>query len=384
MVRTGRQSGTPDFAILHLCEALASGLLRVVPPLANESASNGIPTVVIHGRRPETPSDVADLFQPSVRLVAVPGWGDRSRHTSLVSMMRAAAALRRELSAYRGGILHMHSTHAGVVGRLVPARGWSRFYTPQGYAFLNASHPLAVRGSALAIEILLARRAHTLACSRAEGAIAARMLRAKHVSVVQNGLGLALAPPTRREAPSRLVVASVGRAYYQRRPDLFVQLASRLRRELEIDFCWFGDGPEADMLARAGVAVSGWVPQTVVESALAQSDVIVHFSAFEGLPLALLEAMSSGRAIIASDLPVIREVVGDAAILVRGPAEAAEAVRILHVDYRLRRELGTRARDRVRRLFSDHAMVRRTHAVYGLPGGDDRHGTERGRLGLRS
>ena len=42
-----------DAAVIHVCEALASGILRVVPALANETAAAGIPTVVVHGRRPE-------------------------------------------------------------------------------------------------------------------------------------------------------------------------------------------------------------------------------------------------------------------------------------------------------------------------------------------
>jgi glycosyltransferase involved in cell wall biosynthesis len=366
MQPSGKESPKPGFAIFHLCEALASGLLKIVPPLANESASNGIPTVVIHGRRPETPVDLSDQFDPTVRVVSVPGWGHRRGGAALISTIRAATVLRRELSGYRAGILHMHSTHAGVVGRLMPARGWSRFYTPQGYAFLNASHPGAVRALALGIEFVLARRGHTLACSRAEGAVASQVLRARRVSVVQNGVNAATGAPARREDGSRFVVASLGRAYYQRRPDLFAQLATRLRLESDIDFRWFGDGPEAEMLARAGVAVSGWLTQAAVESALGRSDVIVHFSAFEGLPIALLEAMTTGRALIATDIPVIREVVGDAAILVRDPVEAADAVRELHEDDRLRRELGTRAQDRVRRLYSESAMVGRTYAVYGL------------------
>ena len=355
-----------DFAIVHLCESLASGILKVVPPLANETASTGVTTVVIHGRRPETPPDVAGIFDPRVRLVAVPGWGRRSGHRAFVSAVRAAAVLRRELSRHRCGVLHMHSTHAGFVGRLVLASGWSRFYTPQGYAFLNASYPIAVRSLAFATELLLARRARTLACSQAEGAVAARLLRARCVSVVQNGLDATTAPARAGEGRSRFVVAAVGRAYYQRRPDLFAKLASELREELDVAFCWFGEGPASETLAGAGVDVSGWLSQSELASALRGADVVVHFSAFEGLPLALLEAMTAGCAIVASDLPVIREVVGDTAILVHGPADAADAVRGLYADDRLRRELAVRGRERARRLFSERAMVQRTLAVYGL------------------
>jgi len=94
--------------------------------------------------------------------------------------------------------------------------------------------------------------------------------------------------------------------------------------------------------------------------------VLVHFSAFEGLPLSLLEAMWAGRAVVASDLPAIREVVDDAGILVRDAAEAADAVRRLRGDAGLRAELAARAHDRAQRLFTRRAMVKRTLAAYGL------------------
>src|SRR5439155_18703876 len=110
------------------------------PALANGTAAREAPTVVVHGPRPETPVDVVRVFDPRVRLGPVPGWGDRSTVGSLVSMVRAASVLARELSRYEGGVLRLHSTYAGMVGRLLPAAGWRRFYTPHGYAFLNGSH----------------------------------------------------------------------------------------------------------------------------------------------------------------------------------------------------------------------------------------------------
>jgi hypothetical protein len=59
-------------------------------------------------------------------------------------------------------------------------------------------------------------------------------------------------------------------------------------------------------------------------------------------------------------------VVGDTAVLVHTSSEAAAAVRMLHADGDRRRELGLRARDRVRRLYTKEAMVGRTLAAYGL------------------
>jgi len=355
-----------DLAIVHVCEALASGILEIVPALANETAAREVSTVVVHGRRAETPVDVARVFDPRVRVVPVLGWGERSAFGSLVSMFRAASVLRRELSRYEGGVLHLHSTYAGVVGRLLPAAGWRCFYTPQGYAFLNVSHSPAVRGLTLATEAFLGRRGHTLACSRTEGDYAARLVGLNRVTVVQNGIDPDSLARDAVNPHERFTIASIGRAAYQRRPDLFAEMTTLLRKEVQAEFLWVGDGPERDVLDRAGVLVSGWLTQTDAAAAMSRVDILLHLSAFEGLPLALLEAMAARRAIVASDLPVIHEVLGDAGILVGGAIEAAAAVRRLHGDESLRMELAARAHERVRRLFTRRAMVERTLAAYEL------------------
>jgi glycosyltransferase involved in cell wall biosynthesis len=88
----------------------------------------------------------------------------------------------------------------------------------------------------------------------------------------------------------------------------------------------------------------------------------------EGCPVALLEAMASGRACIASDIPGSRDIVepGRSGDLV--PADdagaLAEAIRRLANDPSTRRALGDAARRRVLQKYSIECEVEAHESLY--------------------
>lgn len=353
--------------IVHFTESLATGVLGVVRELANDSAARGIPTSVVHGRRPQTPADVRALFHPDVRLVEVDGFGGRSVR-GVLAVPRAGRALRRELTERGGGILHIHSTFAGVVGRLAaPRRGWRTFYSPHGYAFLNPAHPAFVRTSARALERVLGRRATTLTASETEAEIARAELGLRHVETVPNGI--AVGERWAHASPGAVArVVSVGRAAPQRRPDLYAEIAARFRGRADVRFEWIGEGDFRLALEQAGVDVTGWVTPADVAERLAAADVVLHLATFEGLPLALLEAMRGGRAIVASDLPVLREVGEGVVEFVADAESGVAAIERLLADPERRERLGDAAADRVRDRYSVAGMTSAAYRAYGLAG----------------
>src|SRR4029079_13763790 len=103
--------------------------------------------------------------------------------------------------------------------------------------------------------------------------------------------------------------------------------------------------------ARAAMPVRllGMVPPDTVEELYAGARVHLAPSFQEGQPLTVLEAMSHGCCIVASDIPAHVEVLGDAGMLypVKDPAALADALRKVLGDNALRRELGARARDMI-------------------------------------
>jgi len=101
---------------------------------------------------------------------------------------------------------------------------------------------------------------------------------------------------------------------------------------------------------------------------LAAGDVFVLPSLSEGLPLALIEAMATGLAIVASDVGGIPEVVarGQEALLVpaASPTALAAAIRALLDDPVRRAALGAAAQRRAHRDFSVTSMADAYEALY--------------------
>jgi glycosyltransferase involved in cell wall biosynthesis len=97
----------------------------------------------------------------------------------------------------------------------------------------------------------------------------------------------------------------------------------------------------------------GEIPWEDTMALMRQSDLFVFPSLYEGMPLVVIEAMTSGQVIIGSDIPSIREVLGDAGefVMPSDPESLASAITSLLANPDRRRELSHRARDRAR-LFS--------------------------------
>jgi glycosyltransferase involved in cell wall biosynthesis len=91
-------------------------------------------------------------------------------------------------------------------------------------------------------------------------------------------------------------------------------------------------------------------------------DLVVHASKSEGLPNAVLEAMAAGRAVVGSDIPGIREVLGDTGVYVPAGNEGALATAIMHLlrDENEREYLGARNRSAVQKNFSSTRMCEET------------------------
>ena len=105
---------------------------------------------------------------------------------------------------------------------------------------------------------------------------------------------------------------------------------------------------------------------TALQQLYAHSRFGVHPSRVEGMPIAVLEAMSHGRAMIVSDIPENLEAIADAGLTF--PVDNVEALQLqmqrLLLNPQECEELGERARRRVEASFNWDHIAEQTEAVY--------------------
>lgn len=93
-----------------------------------------------------------------------------------------------------------------------------------------------------------------------------------------------------------------------------------------------GDDPLTPVVARLGlqetVTLRGWLSTAELESLYAESTLFVFPTSFEGFGLPVLEAMALGCPVLCADIPVLREIAGQAAVYVAPGSAPALATAI--------------------------------------------------------
>lgn len=117
----------------------------------------------------------------------------------------------------------------------------------------------------------------------------------------------------------------------------------------------------------ANASWRGWLDSESKAQALSEADVFVLPSISEGMPVALLEAMASGLAIVATRVGGVPEILTDgldASLVAPGePSELAEALGAIAADSEVRLRLAEAAAQRAQRL-ADEDVYGRLEQIY--------------------
>lgn len=305
--------------ILHVAESFAAGVFEVVRTLSGYQREAGHQVTIAYARRADTPADLREAIGPGITLVELP-W----RHRNPPSTARATAALRRMAAADPPDVAHLHSAFAGFAGSIVLPGLCPTVYTPHGYSVLREGLGPISRRLELAGERWIARRVDEVgAVSNHEAELAQTVIRARHVTVIPNGipeLDNGSAPSNGSRGRSRPLVVTMGRISPQRRP---AQAAAVLEGVKDLaDVEWIGDRIGEDSATEVpDVPVTGWLDRDEALARLGDATAYVNWSAWDGSPLAVMEALARDVIVVASDIPANRELLGPEQL--RGDTEGA-------------------------------------------------------------
>jgi glycosyltransferase involved in cell wall biosynthesis len=197
-------------------------------------------------------------------------------------------------------------------------------------------------------------------------------------------------PPSDDSARAPRTVLTVGRLLdMQKRTSDLIQAIHLLGPNWQLRI--LGSGPDEQALRdharRLGVAhrvafLGFTLDQERVRTECRSCSVFALPSAYEGLPMALLEAMSCGAAVVGSDIPAIAEVVTDGRDGLLAPVASPErlAARIREADSR-RAELGAAARTTIQATYSQPVLGRRLAELLHTAAADGRPGVSAARTG---
>lgn len=350
--------------VLHVAETAKGGVgsfLDELIPLQQAGIGHDNVRVVIPGEHRDQLRSVGDAqIVPFSR----PG-------RSLAALSDLSRRLDATLAEFRPDVLHLHSSFAGLIGRIgrTPRVRPLTIYNPHGWAFEMWSHGPR-RALYVAAERILARRCDRIvAVSSAEREQGIAVgLPPRHIAVVRNGIDMA--QPSVDPAPwpdKRLKILFIGRLDRQKGFDTMAAIAARNTDTMSLRVIGLAVAGSTDTFYQAAnIEHLGWLKRDEITSHLLACDVVAMPSRWEGLPISALEAMRAAKPIVAFAVGGLAETVahGETGYLL----EAGDLLRFEQALLRPTREawngMGAAARVRFQEQFSSDRMAREFFDLY--------------------
>ena len=358
--------------ILHVAQPVDAGVAAVVLALASHQSSS-------HGQQVAVACPPAGALPDELRWAGVDvlAWpATRGPGRALAQEYRA---LRDVVRLFDPHLVHLHSSKAGLVGRLVLRGRRATVFQPHAWSFHAARGPIsaaakswerqAVRWSDRIIAVSAVER-NALITDPADARIV----------VVHNGVDIVRFAPVSDTTSAEqrvalglrhdaLLVVCIGRVCHQKGQDLLLDAWPNVRLACPgAQLVVVGEGPDRARLDARGVEGVRFFGATAdVRSWFGAAVVVVAPSRWEGQSLALLEAMACGAAIVATDVSGVREALGDdagAIVPVNDSVALAGAVAGALTDRSWRTRVAGAARARAERLFTVASTLDAVDALY--------------------
>ena len=297
------------------------GAQSVVAQLANTLSSNNEVAVVAG----EGDGKLWEILDERVRMIRCK---TLQRAVAPLRDLRTIVELRRIYRHYRPDIIHLHCSKAGALGRIAFPRQ-RVIYTVHGFDSIR----LAFRRFIYVERLLQHRTRAIVAVSDYDKQNIVNEGIKHNVKTIHNGLSQ---PTTsickeHRQLFARYdkTVLTIARLSSPKRPDLFIETA---RMMPDCGFIWIGNIESIETLGELPPNCHFLGNITGAGAYCELADVFMLASDYEGLPMVIIEALSHGCPVVASDVGGVSEIVdnGENGYVVRNHSEEF-ASKIRHI-----------------------------------------------------
>jgi glycosyltransferase involved in cell wall biosynthesis len=285
-------------------------------------------------------------------------------------------------------IVHTHSSKAGFIGRWAAWFAGVPFivHTPHGHVFFGHFNPimsgiflLAEKVTALITDCMVA-----LTKGEQNDYVELSIIQPERIDIIHSGVNIDLYMETQVNIekkkrsiglhPQRLVVGTVGWLLPIKGPMLLLNAMIKIWQSLsDVQLVYVGKGDQEEVLKQQAMKMGvsekvkylGW--RDDVNELMPLFDLFALPSLNEGMGRVLVEAMAAGKAVVASNVGGIPDLVhhGQNGFLVE-PGDVnglSAAIEKLLADENLRREMGKRGQAMAHN-FSESKMIKKIDALY--------------------
>jgi glycosyltransferase involved in cell wall biosynthesis len=354
--------------VVHVIEALGGGVYTYFKDLSyyfgEDEIAKDLSTTIIYSRNRKEiePKKIESEFSKKVSLVKI----DMVREFSPIQDFKSILHLRKELKKLNPDVIHLHSSKAGVLGRIACFLLFKRkkiFYTPHGYAFLRTDISDLTRKFYWTIEKSFQKLfgGITIACGDTEYEIAKKIGKSY---LIRNGIDI---EDVNQQSVSHqnqtLTIGIVARITNARNPKLFNAIALRFP---DFNFVWIGDGELNNVLTAPNIKITGWfMNRNDALKELNIIDIYIQTSLWEGLPIAVLEAMAMKKPVLATNIIGNKDIVipNETGFLFNEIEELDNYFELLKDD-EIRNQFGANAFKRCHDLFDKNKNLKTLTALY--------------------
>lgn len=304
--------------VLHAAETIKGGVATVINSIVEYqlTENEGMKVMCL------VPSDQEENLAKNDKLI-VQQFSRDGRN--LLGMLNFAWMLLKIILKHKPDIIHLHSTFAGVIGRIVIFFTFKRgkikvFYCPHAFSFLMNTSNFKKKLYVMIEKVLQPLTNKIICVSKTEYEQALSFgFNENKLILIYNGVKEQPIINTRDlNNKGTYDILFVGRFDYQKGVDILqdaILLLQGNKKDITYNFTIIGEAVNDNSnfkftnLNSVNIKLMGWVKPEQLNQQYLKHDLIIIPSRWEGFAMVPLEAMSFGLPIIASDIDPFKEII---------------------------------------------------------------------------